>query len=123
DQGAALKIARDLHRMDFRLFATPGMAELFRKAGLDVDEVKKVSDGSPNPVDLIRDGKLDLIINTPYGDVAHADGIAIRSEAVRSGIPMLTTLSAAQAAVNGIRRMKKDGKLQVKSLQELHGKK
>ncbi len=78
--------------------------------------VNKVSEGSPNVVDLIREGKVDLIINTPLGKTAHSDGMRIRTAAIQYGVPLLTTLSASQAAVYGIRMlMQKD--ITVRSLQ------
>lgn len=105
DKSAALKLARDLHRLGFELCATQGTAEFISQSGLPVERINKVSLGSPHIVDLIRDGKVDLIINTPYGSAAHSDGMKIRTAAVRYGVPLLTTLSAAQATVNGIRTL------------------
>ena len=67
DKGAALKIARDLKRMGFHLIATPGTADTLRRAGLQVQTVNKVTQGSPHVVDLIRSGQVDLILNTPLG--------------------------------------------------------
>jgi len=73
DKSAVLKLARDLQRMGFRLLATHGTAEFCTRAGLNVLPVHKVSEGSPNVVDLLRSGEIDLIINTPLGSVAHGD--------------------------------------------------
>jgi carbamoyl-phosphate synthase large subunit len=105
DKGAALKIARDLHRMGFILFATPGTAEYFRRVGLPVEAVNKVSQGSPHVVDLIEAGKVGLILNTPLGPLTHSDGALIRAAATRLDVPLLTTLSAASAAVAAIRAL------------------
>jgi carbamoyl-phosphate synthase large subunit len=116
DKSAALKLARDLQRLGFRLLATRGTAAFFTHAGLSVEAVNKVSEGSPHVVDLIRAGGIDLIINTPLGPMAHDDGMLIRTTAVRYNVPLLTTLSAAQAAVNGIRALR-DKDLRVRSLQ------
>jgi len=117
DKSAALKLARDLNRMGFKLLATQGTAEFCARTGLSVESINKVSEGSPNAVDLIREGKIDLIVNTPLGSMAHGDGMLIRTAAVRYGVPLLTTLSAAQAAVNGIQALRaKD--IRVRSLQE-----
>ena len=76
DKGAALKIARDLKRMGFHLIATPGTADTLRRAGLQVQTVNKVTQGSPHVVDLIRSGQVDLILNTPLGPRAQTDGAA-----------------------------------------------
>jgi carbamoyl-phosphate synthase large subunit len=83
--------------------------------------VNKVSEGSPHTADLIRGGKVQLIINTPLGANAISDGSNIRKAAVAQGVPLLTTLSAALAAVNGIRAMQEKA-LTFRSLQEHHQK-
>jgi carbamoyl-phosphate synthase large subunit len=105
DKSAALKLARDLSRLGYTLMATRGTAAFCTRVGLDVTPVNKVSEGSPHVVDLIREGAIDLIINTPYGSVAYSDGMQIRTAAVRHGVVLLTTLSAAQAAVSSIRAL------------------
>ncbi len=117
DKSAALKIARDLHRMGFRLYATAGTAEFFRKVGLPVETVRKFAEGSPHTVDLIRSGRVQLVLNTPLGQFAHADGAEIRAAAVAMNVPLLTTLSAASAAVAAIRALGQN-ELRYKSLQE-----
>jgi len=120
DKGAALKIARDLHRMGFKLCATPGTAEYLRRAGLPVEAVNKVSQGSPHVADLIRAGKVQLILNTPRGRQAHADGVQIRQAAIAMDVPLLTTLSAAAAAVSAIQALRNKA-LEYQSLQAMHG--
>ncbi|GAB4519778.1 MAG: carbamoyl-phosphate synthase large subunit [Anaerolineae bacterium] len=117
DKGSALKIARDLHRLGFRILATSGTAAFLAGAGLPVKAVNKVSEGSPHVVDYIKRGEIDLIINTPLGRDAYDDGVQIRQAAVRHGVPLLTTLSAAAAAVQGIRALR-ERELRVRSLQE-----
>jgi carbamoyl-phosphate synthase large subunit len=102
DKGAVVKIARDLHRLGFRLFATRGTADWLARVGLPVTTVKKVSEGQPNIRDMVEAGELQLIINTPLGARAHDDGRTMRTAAVLQGVPIMTTLSAASAAVNGI---------------------
>ena len=117
DKSAGLKIARDLHRMGFTLYATAGTAEFFRRTGLPVEMVNKVSQGSPHVVDLIRSGKVQLILNTPLGPHAHSDGADIRAAATVMNVPLLTTLSAAMAAVNAIQALRQK-ELSYRSLQE-----
>jgi len=117
DKGAALKIARDLHRMGFEICATPGTAAYFARTGMPVTPVNKVSDGSPHVVDWIREGRVQLILNTPLGATAHSDGAAIRAAAVERNIPILTTLSAAAAAVAAIRSLRQK-ELKYRSLQD-----
>ncbi|MHB2019919.1 MAG: carbamoyl-phosphate synthase large subunit [Candidatus Xenobia bacterium] len=117
DKSTALRLGRELHRLGFRLYATRGTADFLRRASLPVTPVNKVSDGSPHIVDLIADGRIDLIINTPYGQTAHGDGSHLRMAAVRHNVPLLTTLSAASAAIRGITALRKSA-LEVQSLQE-----
>jgi len=117
DKGAALKIARDLHRMGFEICATGGTADYFGRTGLPVTRVNKVSEGSPHVVDWIREGRVQLVINTPLGSAAHSDGAQIRAVANDRNVPILTTLSAAAAAVAAIRALTQKA-LKYRSLQE-----
>ncbi len=121
DKSNALKLARDLSRLGFKLVATQGTAEFCSRAGLEVETINKVSEGSPNVVDLISNGEIDLVINTPLGSEAYSDGSKLRMAAVRFGVPNTTTLSAAQAAVNGIQALRARA-LNVCSLQEYYDK-
>ena len=118
DKSAALKLARDLHHLGFALVATPGTADFFHKASLPVEVVGKISEGSPNALELMREGKIDMIINTPLGPHTHSDGAQIRAAAVAANLPLLTTLSAAAAAVSAIKALKQKD-LQYHSLQDL----
>ncbi len=122
DKSLVASLARDLAALGFKLVATRGTAHTLRAAGLKVEKVYKVNEGRPNVVDLIKSGKLDLIINTPLGRASRFDEKAIRRAAVQGGITCITTLSAAAAAVNGIRAQREKG-IQVTSLQELHQRK
>ena len=117
DKGAILKIARDLHRMDFKLLATSGTAEWIKRSGLPVEVARKVDEGGHHIAKMVSSGELDLIINTPLGQIAYDDSRAMRAAAVLHDIPLLTTLSAAQAAVEGIRALRANS-LQVRSLQQ-----
>ncbi|MBC7810484.1 MAG: ATP-grasp domain-containing protein, partial [Burkholderiales bacterium] len=119
DRGAVGKIARDLHQLGFKLAATVGTAEWLTMLGLPVSVVKKVSDGSPHIVDAIRAGEIALIINTPRGGQAHYDGRLLRGTAHLYGVPIVTTLTAAAATVQGIRALR-DKPLKVRSLQMHH---
>jgi carbamoyl-phosphate synthase large subunit len=116
DKSAGLKFARDMHRMGFSLYATPGTADMCMKAGLPVEVVEKAQDGSTQIVDLIRAGKIQLVLNTPLGPHAHTDGVEIRKAAIAMNVPLLTTLSAAMAAVSAIQAMGKK-QLKYRSLQ------
>lgn len=117
DKGAVVKLARDLQRLGWELSATHGTAEWLRRVGLEVETLNKVSEGAPHLLDAIARGEVALIVNTPLGRQAHSDGEAIRRAAVRYRVPLVTTLSAAAAAVGAIRALQlKD--LRVRSLQE-----
>ncbi len=121
DKPHVIPIARDLAALGFKLAATRGTAHVLRASGLEVQKVYKVNEGRPNVVDLIKSASLDLIINTPLGQVSHFDEKAIRRAAVQHSVCCITTLAAAVAAVNGI-RAQKDGGIQTASLQVLHEK-
>ena len=116
DKSAGLKFARDMHRMGFKLYATAGTAYMIQRTGLPVEVVEKAQDGSTQLVDLIRAGKIQLVLNTPLGPHAHSDGAEIRSAAIAMNVPLLTTLSAAMAAVSAIQAMSKK-ELKYRSLQ------
>jgi carbamoyl-phosphate synthase large subunit len=117
DKGAALKIARDLHRLGFEIVATGGTADYFARTGLAVTRVNKVSEGPPHVVDWIREGRVQLVLNTPLGSIAHSDGAMMRAAAAVRGTPILTTLSAAAAAVAAIRSLQQKD-LSYRSLQD-----
>ena len=121
DKGGALKIARDLHRLGFQIFATPGTGELISRVGIPVTTLEKAIAGAQGytTLDAMRDGKIQLIINTPLGPDSREDGAKIRTLATRQEIPLITTMSAAQAAVNGIQALGQQ-ELEVRSLQEHH---
>ncbi len=103
--------------MGFSLVATSGTAKALRDAGLKVADVLKVSEGRPNGVDLIINGDIDLVINTPLGGRSFSDEHVLRQVAIAHGVPVLTTLSAAKAAALAIAALR-EGRLEVASLQE-----
>jgi carbamoyl-phosphate synthase large subunit len=106
DKGGALKIARDLARMGFKIYATPGTAHFFNSANVAAVSINQMHIGSPHTVELIRSGAVQLIINTPLGSRTHSDGEEIRATAIQMNVPLLTTLTAAMASVAGIRALK-----------------
>jgi carbamoyl-phosphate synthase large subunit len=108
--------------MGCRIIATPGTAQFFSRTGLLVEPVNKMYQGSPHTVDLIRSGGVQLILNTPLGAHAHSDGSEIRAAAIQMNIPLLTTLSAASAAVVGIRALRQS-ELSYQSLQDHYAEK
>ncbi|MBE2182601.1 MAG: carbamoyl-phosphate synthase large subunit [Anaerolineae bacterium] len=119
DRGAVTKIARDLQQLGFKLIATMGTGNYLQSIGIPAEIINKVSDGSPNIVDAIRAGQIDMVINTPRGGQAHYDGGIIRGTAHLYGVPIITTMSAAMATVQGIKALRQKP-LKVRSLQVHH---
>lgn len=112
-------VAKDYVALGFELIATSGTAAILEKAGLKVEKIYKVSEGRPNAVDLLKNKEIQLVINTPAGQVPRADEVKIRTTAVYTGTPIMTTLSGAKAAALGIAALKKNG-YAVKTVQEYH---
>ena len=119
DKEAAFDLARRYVDLGFKIVATEGTANVLEKAGLTVERVFKVKEGRPNIVDLIKGERIQLIVNTPRGQDTFFDEKAIRRAAVLARIPTITTIAAAQAAVEGISAMQRH-QTTVYALQHLH---
>jgi carbamoyl-phosphate synthase large subunit len=119
DREGVLPTARRLAGLGFRLTATRGTAAALRAAGLDVDDMLKVSEGRPNGVDALKSQQVQILINTPLGASSFRDGWALRTAAVQHNVPCITTLSGAAAAAEAIEALRTGG-VEVMSLQELH---
>ena len=121
DKAAGLRAARILHALGFRLAATAGTARHLRGGGVPVAvEVSKLGDsGGRHAVDLIEAGQIQMVVNSPQGRGARADGAHIRSAAGRAGLPLVTTAAAALAAADGLRDLRAHTPI-VRSLQEYH---
>jgi len=119
DKSAAVDLARRYVDLGFKIVATEGTANVLEKSGLIVERVFKVKEGRPNVVDLIKGDRIQLIINTPRGQDTFFDEKAIRRAAVLARIPTITTIAAAQAAVEGIASIQRR-QLTVYALQQLH---
>jgi carbamoyl-phosphate synthase large subunit len=119
DKPAATQLAASLHDLGFEIVATGGTARAIKGMNVPVQRIKKISEGSPNVINLIESGEVTLVINTPTGSGARSDGFEIRRAAIARGIPCITTMSAASAAQRAI-RAKQRGDGEVRSLQELH---
>jgi len=120
DKPAATQMAARFHDLGFEVIATGGTAQSISSMGVPVTRINKLGEGSPHVVDLIRERRCDLVINTPTGSGARADGQAIRTAAVRHNIPCVTTMTGASAAVRAI-AAQLQGEPEVMSLQEVHG--
>src|SRR6185436_14783416 len=112
-------VARQFVDLGFEIIATSGTAGVLEAAGLKVGRVAKLTEGRPNAVDLLKNGDVQLVINTPTGETPRADEVRIRTTAVYTGTPIMTTLSGAKAAALGIAALKKSG-YAVKTVQEFH---
>jgi carbamoyl-phosphate synthase large subunit len=119
DKPAATELARRFASLGFHLVATEGTANVLERAGLTVERVFKVKEGRPNVVDLIKGDRIQLIVNTPRGQDTFFDEKAIRRAAVLARVPTITTIAAAQAAVEGIEAMQQQ-ETTVYALQNLH---
>jgi len=114
-----IEVARQFTELGFELVATGGTADVLEKAGLKVERIHKLTEGRPNAVDLLKNKEIQLVINTPSGATPRADEVKIRTTAVYTGTPIMTTISSAQAAASGIAALKKSG-YDVKTVQEYH---
>jgi carbamoyl-phosphate synthase large subunit len=119
DKETVVPTARRLAALGFRLTATRGTAAALRAAGLEVEDMLKLSEGRPNGVDAIKSQEIQLLVNTPLGASSFKDGWALRTAAVQHNVPCITTLSGAAAAAEAIEALGK-GSVEVMSLQELH---
>jgi carbamoyl-phosphate synthase large subunit len=120
DKKNAVRIAKRLHEIGFRLIATRGTASVLSEAGIPCDRVFKVNEGRPNVVDLIKSNEIDLIVNTPLGRASYYDERAIRRAAMQYGVVTFTTLTGANAATSAIAALRQTDGFSVISLQEHH---
>jgi len=120
DKRDAIFVAKQLADMGFGIVATEGTARALRKGGIDAEVIYRVSDPrGRNAIDLIHEGRIDLIINTPSGAEPREDERLIRAEAVAFGVACITTMTGAMVAVLAVEMLQK-GAVDVKSLQEYH---
>ena len=113
------EVAKAFADLGFELISTGGTAAVLEKAGLKVQRILKLQEGRPNVIDLLKNKEIQLVINTPSGASPRADEVKIRTTAVYTGTPIMTTLSGAKAAALGIAALKKSG-YAVKTVQEYH---
>ncbi|MCX5693635.1 MAG: carbamoyl-phosphate synthase large subunit [Candidatus Omnitrophica bacterium] len=119
DKRDIVSIAKKLKDLGFKIFASSGTAAVLEQNNISAKVLPKINEGRPNILDLMKDGKIQMVINTPSGRIPRQDEVKIRSQVILYNIPYTTTIFGAQATVNGIEMLvKKD--LGVKSLQEYH---
>lgn len=120
DKPELLEIARDFHELGFRILATHKCYKMISGAGIPAERIFKMYEGRPNVADQVANGEIQLIINTPVGKESVHDDSYIRKAAIKHRIPYITTMAAARASVEGIRAVKSNTHIGVKSLQAHH---
>ena len=120
DKEEVVEVAKQFADCGFHIIATGNTYELITAAGIPAEKVNKLYEGRPNILDLITNGKIDLIINSPVGKDSVHDDSYLRKAAIKAKIPYMTTIAAARATASGIQYVKTHGDSDVKSLQMLH---
>ncbi len=119
DKNRIIEAAKNFGDLGFRILATGGTRQFLQEHGIPATLILKVHEGRPNIVDAIKNGEIDLLVNTPAGRLSEYDDSYIRKNAIRYKIPYITTTSAALSATKGIRE-RQNGKYNVRSLQDYH---
>ena len=120
DKAEVIEVAKNFAEDGFRILATGNTCDLIREAGIEAEKVKKRFEGRPNVQDLITNGDIQLVINSPVGKDSIYDDSYLRKTAIKAKVPYMTTIAAALATAKGIHSINKNGNSEVKSLQELH---
>ncbi|HEY2615310.1 MAG TPA: carbamoyl-phosphate synthase large subunit [Chthoniobacterales bacterium] len=119
DKANVISLAHEFVGLGFQIIATSGTAATLAAANVPVTKVHKIREGRPHVLDLVRNGEIHFIINTPSGKIPREDEVRIRNASLAQKIPIMTTIRAAQASANGIRSLQRSN-LRVKTLQEYH---
>lgn len=120
DKAEVVEIAESFAADGFHIVATGTTCDLIREAGIEAEKVKKLYEGRPNILDMITNGKIQLIVNSPVGKGSVHDDSYLRKAAIKAKIPYMTTIAAARATAKGIHYVKENGNGDVRSLQQLH---
>lgn len=120
DKAEVVEVARDFADAGFKIIATETTCKLINEAGIEAQRVNKLQEGRPNILDMITNGKIDLIVNSPVGKDSIHDDSYLRKSAIKAKVPYMTTIAAAKATAKGIQYVQKHGKGEVHSLQKLH---
>ncbi len=121
DKEEVVEVAKMFHEAGFHILATGNTCRLIQEAGIPAELVKKLYEGRPNVLDMITNGKIDLIINSPVGADSVHDDSYLRKAAIKGKVPYMTTIAAAKATAEGILCIKQNGSGEIQSLQSLHG--
>ena len=120
DKDMAIEVAKKLSAEGFNIYATGNTYDKINEAGIEAKHVKKLNEGRPNVYDLITNGDIQLVVNSPVGKDSQTDDSYLRKAAIKAGVPYITTMAGAMATADGIHRVKKGIDNEIKSLQELH---
>jgi carbamoyl-phosphate synthase large subunit len=120
DKPRAVEIARGFEALGFTIYSTSGTAKTLSDAGVKVKKLAKIQEGRPNAVDLIKNGQMQMVINTPGGMIPRRDENAIRSAAYAHNVCLMTSITGAAAAVEAIRALK-EKHVGVKPIQKYRG--
>jgi carbamoyl-phosphate synthase large subunit len=120
DKPLAVDLAREFIALGFTLCSTSGTAKLLRENGVEVQHVNKLLEGRPNCIDMIKNGEIQLVINTPRGMIPRHDENAIRAAAWANNVCIMTSITGVRASINGIKAMK-DKLVDVRPLQQYRG--
>lgn len=120
DKAEAVELGKEFVRLGFSIYSTSGTASCLEEAGVAVKRLPKLAEGRPNVLDMIKNGDIVLVINTPSGRIPRRDEVRIRSGALANRVPIITTLRAAHASLRSIDALK-SADMQVVTLQEYHG--
>ena len=120
DKDMAIEVAKKLSAEGFNIYATGNTYDKITEAGIEAKHVKKLNEGRPNVYDLITNGDIQLVVNSPVGKDSQSDDSYLRKAAIKAGVPYITTMAGAMATADGIHKVKKGIDNEIKSLQELH---
>ena len=120
DKPEVVEVAKSFAEDGFKVLATGGTYDLLYKSGVPAEKVTKLSEGRPNILDLITNGKIDMVINTPIGKDSVNDDSYLRKAAIKARIPYITTMAGAKATAHGVHYVRTHADGELKSLQELH---
>ncbi len=120
DKAEVVEVGKDFQKAGFKILATGNTCKLLQEAGIEAELVKKLHEGRPNLLDLITNGDIDLIINSPVGEDSKHDDSYLRKAAIKAKVPYMTTIAAAKATAEGILQVLKKGNGEVHALQTLH---
>ncbi|MBP84510.1 MAG: carbamoyl phosphate synthase large subunit [Verrucomicrobiales bacterium] len=119
DKEASIPLAREFAELGFEIYSTSGTARTFEEAGIEVTTLHKLAEGRPNVLDMVKNGEIAMVINTPSGRIPRRDEVRIRSGALANRVPIITTMRGAEAAIRSIKSLRASD-LDVMALQEYH---